>query len=58
MFSLPICTALPIDVAFSEIYLSIINKSVFYGVFGVALRFVLIEQTKRLDAEFKYPFFF
>ena len=27
---------------------------VFYGVFGVGLRFFLLKQTKRLDAEFKY----
>ena len=30
------------------------NESVFYGVFGVVLPFVLLEQTKCLDAEFKY----
>ena len=30
------------------------NESVFYGVFGVVLQFVLVEQTKLLDAEFKY----
>ena len=33
-------------------------ESVFYGVFGVGLRFVLLEQTKLLDAEFKYLIIF
>ena len=34
------------------------NKTVLYGVFGVVLRFVLLEQTKLLDAEFKYLIIF
>ena len=58
MISPPIRTALPIDVAFSEFICPLFNESVFYGVFGVGLRFVLLEQTKLLDAEFKYLFIF
>ena len=34
------------------------NESVFFGVFGVGLWFVLIEQTNILDAEFKYLIIF
>ena len=39
---------------FQKFICPLFNESVFYGVFGVGLRFVLLEQTKRLDAEFKY----
>ena len=59
MLSPPIRRALPIDVAFSEIYFGLLfNETVFYGVFGVVLRFVLLEQTKLLGAEFKYLIIF
>ena len=58
MISPPIRTALPIDVAFLEMYVSIIFESVFYGVFGAGLRFVLLEQNKLLDAEFRYLIIF
>ena len=47
---------------FRNLFRPLINETVFYGVFRVVLRFVLLEhcdivlleQTKLLDAEFKY----
>ena len=43
---------------FRNLFPPLFNETVFYGVFGVALRFVLLEQTKLLDAEFKYLIIF
>ena len=41
-----------------SIFRNLFNESVFYGVFGVVLQFVLVEQTNLLDAEFKYLIIF
>ena len=43
---------------FRNLFRPLFNETVFYGVFGVVLRFVLLEQTKLLDAEFKYLIIF
>ena len=43
---------------FRNLFRLLFNETVFYGVFGVVLRFVLLEQTKLLDAEFKYLIIF
>ena len=43
---------------FRNVFRLLFNETVYYGVFGVVLRFVLLEQTKLLDAEFKYLIIF
>ena len=43
---------------FRNLFRPLFNETVFYGVFDVVLRFVLLEQTKLLDAEFKYLIIF
>ena len=43
---------------FQKFICPLFNESVFQGVFCVGLRFVLLEQTKLLDAEFKYLIIF
>ena len=43
---------------FRNLFRPLFSETVFYGIFGVVLRFVLSEQTKLLDAEFKYLIIF
>ena len=54
MISPLMCTALRIYVSYKEHAFPFIYWIRFYDAFGVVLRFVLVEQTKLLDAEFKY----
>ena len=55
----PIRRALPIDVAFSEIcFVYYLMKRSFMASLASFLRFVLLEQTKILDAEYKYLIIF